>query len=155
MNFRCHGIFGAALLAFGASTAFALGGPCDLLKLPDLTGLLGPAAAVQSSNKSICLYVDKDAKPSSYPRTTSVQIVPPLPEMAIAMMRKKVESEGKVADESGLGDKAFSVITSAGVMVFAFKGGQALQLVYLSGKPGKAAELEALRQLTRKAYAAL
>ena len=60
----------------------------------------------------------------------------------------------KLADESGIGDKAFSGQVSFGAVFVVLKQGRLLQLQYWTGKQGTAQDVAALRPVVRKAVAA-
>ncbi len=78
-------------------------------------------------------------------------------EMAYAGARKNVgmDPTAKVTDEQGIGDKAFSVQTSYGVSLIASKGGRLLNMMFMANAPGTEKDVAAMRQVARKAVAAL
>lgn len=61
------------------------------------------------------------------------------------------DTKAKVADEPGLGDKAFSITPAFGAAFVMLKGGHVLQLQFWTGTQGTAKDREALRTLARKA----
>jgi hypothetical protein len=75
-------------------------------------------------------------------------------EMAFAGARQNAHRTGKVTDEAGLGDKAFAVMGSGGVVLMIIKQGHLLQLQYMTGTAGTAKDLDALRSVAKKAIAA-
>lgn len=141
------------LIASGSSTAIAASNPdsCALLKPADLTALLGGTpiatnirgncnwAASGSTKKLIAL---------KYKHTGSAA------EMAFAGARKNSSKGGKVTDETGLGDKAFSTTSSFGVTMMVIKQGRLIQLMLMTGQAGTAKDLDALRPVAKKAIAA-
>jgi hypothetical protein len=77
-------------------------------------------------------------------------------EQAYAGARKNADREGagKVVEEAGLADRAFSVRTSVGVTLVAVKQGRLIQLQLATGAPGTPGDVEALRPVAGKALAA-
>ncbi len=74
--------------------------------------------------------------------------------MAYKGARQNAHNTGKVTDESGLGDKAFSVAGKGLLVVMIVKNGRLLQLQYMSEAGASAKDLDALRLIAKKAVAA-
>ncbi len=64
------------------------------------------------------------------------------------------DTKAKLADEPGLGDKAFSITSSFGAAFVMLKGGRVLQLQFLTGAQGTAKDRDALRTVARRAIKA-
>ena len=127
------------------------GDGCSLLKPADVTILLGGTAVAKplgtgckwtAGSKKLLLMKTKASGPAA--------------QMAFAGARNAAGKGGtvKVADESGMGDKAFSALPSFGVAVVVMKTGRIFQLQYWTGGTGTASDLAALRPVAKKAAAA-
>lgn len=120
---------------------------CDLLKPADLTPLLGatitPKAAGASCSwngggKKVLALVYKTAGGMMYDHA-----------------REASAKENKsTADQSGIGDKAFTSIESFGAVIVMLKQGRVLQLQYHTGGAATQEDVEALKALAKKAVAA-
>ena len=147
---RCL-VLGALLLA--ALPARAEPNACSLLKPSDLNALLG-GVAVAAPNGGAC----KWTAPGSVKKLVAARLKAKGPgaEMAYQGARKNSgkDPQAKVTDLTGVGDKAFAIQASYGVMLFTMKGGQVLEL-QLFGAPGTPKDVEALRPVAAKAAAAL
>jgi hypothetical protein len=77
-------------------------------------------------------------------------------EFAFMGANKNAQAKGnsKFSDESGIGDKAFSVQESFGVVFMVLKNGRLLQLQYWTGGEGTAQDVTELRPVVKKAVAA-
>jgi hypothetical protein len=78
-------------------------------------------------------------------------------ELAYAGARKNAGADPseKVTDEKGIGDKAFSVQTSFGVSLVFQKGGRLLNMMFMASAPGTEKDVAAMRQVGKKAAAAV
>jgi hypothetical protein len=143
------------LASSGSSTAMAAqsADSCALLKPADLTALLGGAVTAKD-NAGACAWTA--AGSSRKLIAARMKATGPGAEMAYMGARMNASDGGKVkvADETGLGDKAFSVMPSFGIAMFMLKHGQLLQLQYWTGTTGTARDLDALRPVAKKAIAA-
>jgi len=132
--------------------AFAQGaGGCSLLKAADLTALLGGPAVAKPVGTG-CKWTAGSKK--LY--LIKMKVSGPAAQMAFAGSRNAASEGGtvKVTDESGIGDKAFSVLPSFGVAMIVMKTGRLFQLQYWTGATGTASDLAALRPVAKKAVAA-
>jgi hypothetical protein len=121
---------------------------CELLRPTDLTALLGGTATAKQSgagciwsvgNQKLVALVYKAAGPAA--------------EMAYQGAHHGAERDGTVNDETGVGDKAFTSLTSFGVVVVMLKQGRLLQLQYWTGTSGTAKDAGALLPVAKKAIA--
>jgi hypothetical protein len=151
-----HSLLGA--LALGAllvtvSTARAESLNCALLKPEDVTGLLG-GPVVEKQAGGACTWVATAGKKKVIASTMRATGAPA--ETAYAGARKNAsrEAKGKVVDEKGMGDRAFTVQTEYGVALVAVKKGRLLQLQFWSEAPGRPQDVEAFRPVARKVLAA-
>ena len=155
---RLIGILGISLLiASDATTAIAASNSdaCTWLKPSDLTALLG-GKPISNSSGSACRW-----NASGSNKTLMVANVTPkntygaTMEAVFAGARQNAHDSGKVTDEAGLGEKAFSVVTDSGmVMLMIIKQKRLLQLQYVTGASATAKDLGALRPVAKKAIAA-
>jgi hypothetical protein len=60
-----------------------------------------------------------------------------------------------VTEEQGIGLRAFTVRSPVGVALVTLQGGQLLNLMFNTGKPGTAQDAAALKQVAKKALAGL
>ncbi|MEO8452219.1 MAG: hypothetical protein ABI647_20680 [Gemmatimonadota bacterium] len=145
------GIVGLAL--FVAQPLQAQSDGCGLLKPAEVTPLLG-ASPVGKPVGSGCSWTAAGSTKKLIvikPRTGG-----PAAETAFAGARNNAAREGtaKVTDEPGIGDKAFTSLTSFGVAAMMLKGGRLLQLQYWTGADGTAKDRDALRPVAKAAIAA-
>ena len=127
---------------------------CKLVKAADVAGLLGgTASATPTPNGTSCAWKTTDPKRKLAVLSYSSQVPG---EMAYAGARKGAAGDAGslIADESGLGDKAFSSTPSFGAAFIMLKGGRVLQLQYYTGARGTAEDRSALRVVAKKAIAA-
>jgi hypothetical protein len=141
-----------ALLAT-ASPARAESLNCALLKPEDVAGLLG-GQVVEKQAGGACTWTATAGKKKVV--ASSMQATGAPAENAYAGARKNAshEGKGKVIDEKGMGDKAFTVRTDYGVALVAIKKGRLLQLQYWAEAPGTPQDVEALRPVARKVLTA-
>ena len=127
---------------------------CALVKASDVEVLLGGASTPTPAPKgTTCAWKTADPKRKLAVLTYSNRAPG---EMVFGGARKGAEAdaESKIADESGIGDKAFSITPSFGAVFVMMKGGRVLQLQLVTGNRGTAADRDALRVVARKAVAA-
>jgi hypothetical protein len=130
---------------------------CALVKAADVAALLGgtPTATPPSgacvwklagSNRKLAVLTYKGVGPNTR--------VPG--EMAFRGAHEGAERDAgsKIAEESGIGDKAFSITPAFGAAFVILKGGRMLQLQFWTGGQGTAKDRDALRVVARKAAAA-
>ena len=134
-----------------AQPLFAQTDVCGLVKAADVAALLGGTPTPTPQGTS-CVW--RVAAPQ---RTLGVLTYSSgvQGEMVFAGARKGAERDAasKIADENGLGDKAFSVTPSFGAAFVMLKGGRVLQLQYLTGARGTPKDRDALRVVARNAIA--
>jgi hypothetical protein len=141
----------AALLALPLS-ARAEPHTCALLKPADLVPLLGKPVTGEP-NGTACSW-------SAGGRQLIVaRLKPPGGDLSgsFAEARKAAaeDPEFKVTEEQGVGLRAFSVRSPVGVALVALQGGQLLNLMLNTGKPGTPQDAAALKQVAKKALAGL
>ena len=128
---------------------------CALVKAADVAALLGgtvtPTATPQGGG---CVW--KGADPQRKLLVLTYQNLGGSGEMAFSGYRSNAarDAEWKVTDETGIGNKAFSVTPSFGAAFVMLKGGRMLQLQLWTGAAGTAKDRDALRVAARKAVAA-
>jgi hypothetical protein len=137
-----------------ASAARAESLNCTLLRPEDVTGLLG-GPVVEKQAGGACTWATNVSKKKVIASTMQATGAPA--ETAFAGARKNAtrEGKGKVVDEKGMGDRAFTVQTEYGVALVAIKKGKLLQLQFWSEAPGTPQDVEALRPVARKVLTAL
>jgi hypothetical protein len=143
----------AALLLGGPVVALpAQGAPCDAVSASDVAPIVG-SAAMKASPRGCSWKSDNDHWVmilDNTPRSTSM----PVPAMFDAA-KAAAARDGKVADEPGLGDKAFLAISSSGVAALqVLKGGRLLQVQASTGAAPSEATLALLRKIAARAVAA-
>jgi transcriptional regulator of nitric oxide reductase len=141
----------AALLALPL-TARAEPHTCALLKPADLAPLLGAATAGEPSGTA-CNWS------AGSKQLTIARLKPPGGDLSgsFTEARKSAaeDPEFKVSDEKGIGLRAFTVRSPVGVALVALQGGQLLNLMFNTGKPGTVQDAAALKQVAKKALAVL
>jgi hypothetical protein len=128
---------------------------CGLLKAVDVAPLLGGTPAnTPSPEGMVCTWKGADAKRKLLLITYKNKGVPG--EFAFMGARQSAQADegAKLSDETGIGDKAFSVQTSFGGVFIALKQGRMIQLQYWTGAPGTTQDIAALRPVVKKAVAA-
>jgi hypothetical protein len=153
---RLIGQFGIGLLiasAYSTAIAASNSNACSWLKPAELTGLLGGTVTAKN-NAGSCAWTASGSKKKliavQYKQLAGVPV-----EMAYMGARQNAPQTGKVTDESGLGDKAFSVVDKAGMVVLMLiKNGRMIQFQYWTGAAPAAKDLNALRPIAKKAIAA-
>jgi hypothetical protein len=143
------------LILAGSTSAIAASNSdaCALLKPTDLTGLLGGKVTAKN-NAGSCAWTASGSKKKliavQYKKSDGVPV-----EMVYMGARQNAPQTGKVTDESRLGDKAFSVIDKAGMVVLMIiKNGRLVQFQYRTGTVPTAKDVDALKPITKKAIAA-
>ena len=139
------------LMLFTKAAPAQAGDGCSLLKPADLTGLLGGPAVAKAVGTG-CKWTAGSKKVY----LIKMKVSGPAAQMAFAGARNAASKGGtvKVADEAGMGDKAFSALPSFGVAIVVMKTGRIFQLQYWTGGTGTASDLAALRPVAKKAAAA-
>ena len=134
-----------------SSGSSAQGAPCSLLSAASLTGLLG-SGSTSKAGPAGCLWAGGGKKLIS----AAYKVDGPQAEMMFGHARQASASDKKdvIADEPGIGDKAFSVRSSFGVAIIMLKKGRLLQLQYHTGARGTPADAAALRPVAKQAIAA-
>jgi hypothetical protein len=127
---------------------------CALLEPADLGALLG-GTVTEAKNGSACAWSAAGSKKRLV--ASRMLATGPAAESAYAGARKHAGKDGRsrVVEETGMGDRAFSVLGETGVTLVAIKKGRLLQLQYWAGAPGTPRDAEALRPIARKALARL
>ena len=143
----------AAALLLSTQPLRAQADACSMLKPADLTPLLGATPAA-TPNPSSCLWKAGDGTRKL--SLSKMKATGPSAEMAFMGARQGASrgGEGKVTDETGIGDKAFAALTSFGVAFVVLKQGRVMQLQYYTGGEGTAKDVDALRPVAKKAVAA-
>jgi hypothetical protein len=141
-------------LLAAASPARAETFNCTLLTPEDVTGLLG-GPVVEKQAGGACTWAATAGKKKVIASTMRATGAPA--ESAFAGARKNAarQAKGKVVDEQGMGDRAFTVQTEYGVALVAIKKGRLLQLQFWAEAPGTPQDVEAFRPVARKVLAAL
>jgi len=144
------------LMATGSFTAIAApnSDSCALLKPADLAMLLG-GKVVATKNAGACSWTASGSKKKLI--AAQVKQVAGVPvEMAFMGTRQGAASggKGKVTDETGLGDKAFSVKRPSLVALYVLKHGRMIELQYITGTSVTAMEMGEFRSVAKKAIAA-
>jgi hypothetical protein len=128
---------------------------CALVKAGDVAALLGgtPTSKASPEGRS-CTWVGAVAGRKLIVLTYKNSGA--MGETAFMGARRGAEAgeNGKVSDEAGLGDKAFSSETSFGAVFVVLKQGRLLQLQYWTGSQGTSQDVAALRPVVQKAVAA-
>ncbi len=127
---------------------------CGLVKASDVAVLLGGAATPTPAPKgTTCAWKTTDPKRRlavlTYSNRAPGEII-----FGGARKGAEADAESKIADESGIGDKAFSITPSFGAVFVMMKSGRVLQLQFVTGSRGTATDRSALRVVARKAVAA-
>lgn len=143
-----QGLKGAAPTAAPQATA------CSLVKAADVAMLLGgPATCSPAPKGTSSVWQGADPHRKLAILTYSSQTPG---EMAYRGAHQGAMNDPKamLVDESGLGDKAFSITPAFGAAFVMLKGGRVLQLQFWTGAQGTPKDREALRTVARKAIAA-
>lgn len=145
------------IMGFGLSTATAAQNQnaCGVLNTADLTVLLGGAVTAKQNSAGGCLWT---ATGSNRKLTAArMHASGAAAEMAFMGARQNAHSTGgKVIDESGVGEKAFSVTHSDGlIVVIMLKQGHVLQLQYQAKSAPEVKDLSELRVVAKKAAVAM
>jgi hypothetical protein len=154
-NSLLFGALALSALAAHPRPLLAQANTCALVSAGDAAALLGgPVTQKPSPGGLTCTWVGADGKRKVAVLTYRNRPGAP-PEAMYMGARKGAEAaHGKVSDETGLGDRAFSAQVSFGAVIVAMKHGRVIQLQYWTGAPGSAKDVAALRPLAKKAVAA-
>jgi hypothetical protein len=127
---------------------------CELVKAADVAALLGGTPVATPAPKGTsCVW--KIADPNRKLAVLSYSNrVPGEMMYSGAHGSAAEEPESKLTEESGLGEKAFSITPSFGAAFIILKGGRMLQLQFYTGAQGTQKDRDALRVVVRKAVAA-
>jgi hypothetical protein len=142
---------GALLAAVSPARAETLN--CALLTPEDVTGLLG-GPVVEKQAGGACTWAATTGKKKVIASTMRATGAPAVSAFTGARKNASRQGSGKVVDEPGMGDRAFTVRTEYGVALVAIKKGRLLQLQYWAEAPGTPEHVEAFRPVARKALAA-
>ena len=127
---------------------------CALLKAADVAPLLGGTpTSTTTPEKMACTWTGSMAKHKLLILTYK-NIVPGNVMFMGARQGAQGQEGAKVSDEAGIGDQAFSVQESFGVVFMVLKQGRVLQLQYWTGGQGTSQDVAALRAVVKKAVAA-
>ena len=127
---------------------------CALLKAADVAPLLGGTPTnTTTPEKMTCTWTGSNAKRKLLILTYK-EMVPGNVMFMGARQGAQGQEGAKVSDESGIGDKAFSVQESFGVVFMVLKQGRVLQLQYWTGGQGTSQDVAALKPVVKKAVAA-
>ena len=144
-------------LAVGWNAVSAQNYICNLLAPADVAPLLGAAQAGRpAANGATCVWGDMTAVDGKVGLTIQAPAVRAMAEAAFKANRDRAvtNSPAQTKDEPGIGDRAFSQLTSQGAQFAVLKSGRLLQLQYSTSKRGTDADLTALRGVAKKAVAA-
>ena len=154
-----HRVSVLAVLALAASvllprTAPAATDACSLLKPGDVTALVGGTPKSKPAPQgTTCTWTGAKAGHKLLVLTYAMKSVPGEAAYMGARRQAAAGGDAKIADEPGIGDRAFSGQVSFGAVFVALKHGQVLQLQYWTGGKGTSADVAALRPVMRKAIA--
>ena len=126
-----------------------------LLKPENVAPLLGGTPSFTSTPQGMtCTWTGAKAKRKLLVLTYKNSRVPG--EFAFMGAQKNAQGKGnnKFSNEAGIGDKAFSVQESFGVVFMVLKNGRLLQLQYWTGGEGTSQDVAELRPVVKKAVAA-
>jgi hypothetical protein len=127
---------------------------CALLKAADVAPLLGGTPTNTSTPEGMtCTWTGSSAKHKLI-LLTYKEMVPGNVMFMGARQGAGAGGTAKVSDETGIGDKAFSVQESFGAVFMVLKQGRVLQLQYWTGGQGTSQDVAALRAVVKKAVAA-
>jgi len=147
-------LFASLLLLAIPITALAEVHACTLLQPADVVPLFAKPVTGKANGGACAWSVEGSPRKLIIARMKGTG---PAAEQAYAGARRNtgMDPTAKVTDEKGIGDKAFSVQTSFGVSLIASKGGRLLNLMFMAGAPGTEKDVAAMRQVAKKAVAAL
>jgi hypothetical protein len=144
-----------ATLLSGPRPAPAATDACSLLKAGDMAALVGATPAQKPGpNGTTCTWSGARAGHKLIVLTYAMKGVPPEAAYMGARRQAAAGGDAKIADEAGIGERAFSGEVSFGAVFVTLKRGRVLQLQYWTGGKGTTADVAALRPLMRKAAAA-
>jgi hypothetical protein len=145
-----------AALLLVPRTAPAATDACSLLKAGDVAALVGASPACKPAPRGTsCAWTG--AKAGRKVIVLTYAAIPGVPPEAAYMGARRQSAAGgdaKIADEAGIGERAFSGQVSFGAVMVALKQGRMIQLQYWTGSKGTSADVAALRPVMRKAVAA-
>jgi hypothetical protein len=145
------------LIALGSSTAIAASNSdaCTWLKPSDLSALFG-GTPISKSNGSSCRWTASASNKTLIVANVTPKNTYGAPMQVIfASAQKNAHDTGKVTNESGLGDKAFSVVSDSGMVVLMIiRHDRLLQLQYVTGSSATAKDVDELMPIAKKAIVA-
>lgn len=125
---------------------------CALLKPADVAPLLGKPTAGEPNGTACTWSVGGK-------QLTLARLKPPGGDLSASFTEARKSAaddpEFKVSDEKGIGLRAFTVRSPVGVALVTLQGGQLLNLMINTGKPGTAQDATGLRQVAKRALAGL
>jgi hypothetical protein len=147
------GAIAIAVMVLWAGTLQAKTDACGLLTAAEVAPLLGGTPTNATTPKGMaCTWTGSNAKRKLLILTYEERV--PGGVMFMGARQGAQSQEGaKVSDESGIGDKAFSVQESFGAVFFVLKQGRVLQLQFWTGSQGTSQDVAAMRPVVKKAAA--
>lgn len=143
-----------AALLIGTQPLAAQVNACSLVKAADVAVLLGgPATCSPAPKGTSSVWKGTDPHRKLAILTYSNRVPGEMLYMGARNGAVK-DSKAKFAEETGLGDKAFSITPSFGAAFVMLKGGRVLQLQLYTGAQGTAKDRDALRVVARRAITA-
>jgi hypothetical protein len=151
-----HVVMVTAALEVGSNTATAQTNICNLLTPADVAPLLGAAQAGRpGANGATCVWGDMGAAGGKMGLMVQAPAIGANAEAAFRANRDRAQNApAQTKDEPGIGDQAFSQLTSYGAQFTVLKRGRILQLQYSTSKRGADADVAALRGVAKKAVVA-
>jgi hypothetical protein len=143
----------AAALGISAALAHAQTDGCAVLKLADAAALLGNGTTAKAAGAG-CTWTSADGKRKLIVNRPGGAGLPG----ALMFAGSRTEAgkgSAKVSDEAGIGDRAFAVLETFGVVLTILKQDRLLQIQYFGNAAGTAKDLDALRPVAKAAAAAL
>jgi hypothetical protein len=143
-------------LAAGSNEVSAQNYICKLLAPADVAPLLGAAQAGKpDANGATCVWGDVAVVGGKVGLRIQAPAVRAMAEAAFNANRDRAvkNAPAQTKDEPGIGDRAFSQLTSEGARFAVLKSGRLLQLQYSTSRRGTDADLAALRGVVKKAVA--
>jgi hypothetical protein len=146
----------AAALTVGSIVATAQTSICNLLAPTDVAALLGTAQAGKpGASGATCVWGDMGAVGGKTGLMIQAPALDASAEAAFKANRDRAfkNTPAQTQDEPGIGDQAFSQLTSYGAQINVLKKGRVLQLQYSTSKRGTDTDRAALRGVAKKAVA--
>ncbi len=145
----------AAALAASVAMAEAQADGCAILKISDVAVLLGPGTTAKAAGGTGCSWSSEDGKRkliASRPGASTG--IPGGTMFTNARAAAAKPPTAKVTDEAGIGDNAFAVLETFGIVLTVLKQDRILQIQYFSGAKGTTKDIDALRPVAKLAAAA-